>query len=80
MYTTNCGKPIIYTVKSDLKGTSLQQIVETNHIYSQSCLKGYIYTTNRSKPTIHTVKPDLKGTSIKQIMVNNQPYIQSNLP
>jgi hypothetical protein len=78
MYTTNCGKPIIYTVKPDLKGTSLQQIVETNHIYSQSCLKGYIYTTNRGKPTIYTVNPVLKGTSMQQIVVN-QPYIQSNL-
>jgi hypothetical protein len=27
MYTTNRGKPTIYTVKPDLKGTSLQQIV-----------------------------------------------------
>jgi hypothetical protein len=36
---------------------------QTNHIYNQTCLKGYIYTTNRGKPSIYTVKPDLKGTS-----------------
>ena len=27
IYTTNRGKPTIYTVKPDLKGTSIQQIV-----------------------------------------------------
>ena len=53
-------------------------MVNQNHIYSQTCLKGYIYTINRGKPTIYTVKPVLKGTSIQQIMVN-QPYIQSDL-
>ena len=37
MYTTNHGKPTIYTVNPDLKGTSIQQIV-VNKPYIQSNL------------------------------------------
>jgi hypothetical protein len=37
IYATNRGKPTIYTVKPDLKGTSLQQIV-VNQPYIQSNL------------------------------------------
>jgi hypothetical protein len=76
--TTNRGKPTIYTVKPDLKGTSIQQIV-VNQSYIQSNLsKRYIYTTNHGKPTIYTVKPVLMGTSMQQDM-GNQSYIQSKL-
>jgi hypothetical protein len=37
IYTTNRGKPTIYTVKPVLKGTSIQQIV-VNQPYIQSNL------------------------------------------
>jgi hypothetical protein len=67
IYTTNRGKPTIYTVKPDLKGTSIQQIVVNQPYIQSNCLKGCIYTTNHGKPTIYTVKPVLKGTSIQSL-------------
>ena len=36
MYKTNHGKPTIYTVKPDLKGTSIQQIVVSLPYIQQS--------------------------------------------
>jgi hypothetical protein len=39
-YTTNRGKPTIYTVKSDLKGTSMQQIMVNQPYIVKPVLKG----------------------------------------
>jgi hypothetical protein len=40
IYTTNRGKPTIYTVKPDLKGTSIQQIV----VVRFHCIYGWFTT------------------------------------
>ena len=40
MYTTNHGKPTIYTVNPDLKGTSIQQIVVNQPYIVKPDLKG----------------------------------------
>ena len=56
IYTTNHGKPTIYTVKPDLKGTSIQQIVVNQPYIVKPDLKGtYIQQIMVNQPYILSI-------------------------